>query len=166
MEQTLRQPTLTATLGKRFPAVLMDEFQDTDPVQYRIFTAIGSTPGHQFFCMIGDPKQAIYSFRGGDIFTYLRAKQDTVKSVAGACRTMNTNYRSAPGAIALVNTLFGRKERPFGFSGMDFYPVEPAGRAQDADLQAQGTAFLPLNLLLLPNAGQKALTKAEAAVAH
>ena len=37
---------------------------------------------------------------------------------------MNTNYRSAPGAIALVNTLFGRKERPFGFSGMDFYPED------------------------------------------
>lgn len=165
VEQALRQPALAAALGERFPAVLVDEFQDTDPVQYRIFTAIGSTPGHQFFCMIGDPKQAIYSFRGGDIFTYLRAKQDTEKSVAGACRTMNTNYRSAPGAIALVNTLFGRKERPFGFSGMDFYPVEPAGRAQDADLQVQGTAFLPLNLLLLPNAGQKALTKTEAAVA-
>ena len=96
VEQALRQPALAAALGERFPAVLVDEFQDTDPVQYRIFTAIDSTPGHQFFCMIGDPKQAIYSFRGGDIFTYLRAKQDTVKSVAGACRTMNTNYRSAP----------------------------------------------------------------------
>ena len=70
---------LKAAVRKRFHACLIDEFQDTDPGQYKIFSILFTDPGTPFF-MIGDPKQAIYGFRGGDIFTYMTASRADRKS--------------------------------------------------------------------------------------
>ncbi|PRC44324.1 exodeoxyribonuclease V subunit beta, partial [Mycobacterium sp. ITM-2017-0098] len=76
-----------ARMRRRWSIVMVDEFQDTDPVQWRVIDCAFS--GHATLILIGDPKQAIYAFRGGDIVTYLHAA-----STAGEQRTLGTNYRS------------------------------------------------------------------------
>ncbi|GIT53096.1 MAG: hypothetical protein Ct9H300mP16_02560 [Pseudomonadota bacterium] len=81
---------LAEKIRSDYPAVLIDEFQDTDPVQYRIFWKIYQCSGQPMF-MVGDPKQAIYSFRGADVFTYLGARQD-----AECGYTLDQNWRSTP----------------------------------------------------------------------
>lgn len=76
-----------ARMQRRWPIVMVDEFQDTDPVQWQVIDRAFS--GRSTLILIGDPKQAIYAFRGGDIVTYLRAAQ-----TAGDKRTLPTNWRS------------------------------------------------------------------------
>ncbi len=113
---------LARAVAARFDAALIDEFQDTDPLQYEIFTTCfaGST---LFF--IGDPKQAVYGFRGADVFTYARAAQ----AVEGHARhTLVHNWRSEPGLIAAVNAVFSRAEHPFVFKWISFQDAVPADR--------------------------------------
>lgn len=87
-----------------YRAALIDEFQDTDGLQYAIFsTLFQDLP--LFF--IGDPKQAIYSFRGADLNTYLRAARHSTRKAA-----LDTNYRSTPELIQAINKIFER-ENPF-----------------------------------------------------
>ena len=74
-------------MQRRWSIVMVDEFQDTDPVQWQVIDCAFS--GQSTVILIGDPKQAIYAFRGGDIVTYLHAA-----STAGRQKTLNTNYRS------------------------------------------------------------------------
>ncbi len=101
---------LAATLAKAFPAAMIDEFQDTDPIQYQIFNRIYQLESnHQdhLLVMIGDPKQAIYSFRGADIYTYLQARQAT----EGRHYTLKRNFRSSQGVVAACNHLFTHAEQ-------------------------------------------------------
>ncbi|SEM17069.1 exodeoxyribonuclease V subunit beta [Halomonas daqiaonensis] len=100
---------LAAQIHRQFPVALVDEFQDTDPVQYRIFDRVyrlaDNARGHSRengIFLIGDPKQAIYAFRGADIYTYLQARRDT----AGRHVTLGTNYRSSSAMVAAVNRCF------------------------------------------------------------
>jgi exodeoxyribonuclease V beta subunit len=74
-------------MHRRWPIVMVDEFQDTDPVQWQVIDRAFS--GRSTVILIGDPKQAIYAFRGGDIVTYLRAAE-----TAGQRKTLDTNWRS------------------------------------------------------------------------
>lgn len=113
-------PVLAGNLRRKYPAVLIDEFQDTDPVQYEIFTAAFNHPDSLLY-LIGDPKQAIYSFRGADIFAYIRAVRDIA-----ARFTLIDNWRSVPGLIAAVNTIFAAADRPFVFAEILFAPARPA----------------------------------------
>ena len=109
---------LARSIQAQFAVALIDEFQDTDPKQYRIFRA--AFEGRPLF-FIGDPKQAIYAFRGADVFAYLAARRD-----ARAAYTLGTNYRSAPRLVAAVNAVFGRLGpggRPFVYEGIPFEPV-------------------------------------------
>ncbi|MBU3750113.1 MAG: exodeoxyribonuclease V subunit beta, partial [Mycobacterium sp.] len=76
-----------ARMSRRWPIVMVDEFQDTDPVQWRVIDRAFS--GASTLVLIGDPKQAIYAFRGGDLHTYLAAADS-----AGEKQTMGTNWRS------------------------------------------------------------------------
>ncbi len=103
-----------------YAAALIDEFQDTDPVQYDIFAALFKTDSHTLF-LIGDPKQAIYGFRGADIFTYLRAANRVDRTY-----TMDTNWRSEAGLLEAVNHVFDRMANPFVFREIGFEPVCPA----------------------------------------
>jgi exodeoxyribonuclease V beta subunit len=100
---------LKETIREQYPITLIDEFQDTDPIQYRIFSAIyPANAGDGSGCfMIGDPKQAIYSFRGADIFTYLKAHQHT----AGRRHTLTTNFRSTAALVEAVNQVFLHADR-------------------------------------------------------
>ncbi len=137
--------TLARTLAERFKAVLIDEFQDTDPVQYRIFSQICAQASHPFF-MIGDPKQAIYSFRGGDIFTYMQAQRQTP---APRQYTMGVNYRSTPAMVLAVNILFENNPHAFVFSAdIPFFPVQSSGKTM-GQITVESTSLSPLNALLL-----------------
>ncbi|MCK5312520.1 MAG: UvrD-helicase domain-containing protein, partial [Desulfobacteraceae bacterium] len=93
------------------------EFQDTDQTQYSIFSKLFANR-HDLFCMIGDPKQAIYGFRGGDIFAYLKAVEDSKKIY-----TLDKNYRSDPKLVEAVNSVFMNQDNPFLYEKIAFYPV-------------------------------------------
>ncbi len=102
--------SLARKLRKRYSVALVDEFQDTDPIQYEIFDKIyPATSVDSSLLMIGDPKQAIYTFRGADVYAYLKAKSE----LKGEIHTLQDNYRSSEGVIEGVNTLFGFSEYPF-----------------------------------------------------
>lgn len=96
---------LAKLIRARYQAVFVDEFQDTDRIQYRIFDKCFPKGCPNLFYMIGDPKQAIYGFRGADIYTYLRAK-----NTADARFTLTKNFRSSPAMIEAVNRMFGDGE--------------------------------------------------------
>lgn len=121
---------LVAALRERFPAALIDEFQDTDPLQFAIFAAIysGATdaagdPLPAF--MVGDPKQAIYSFRNADLETYFAARGE-----AQAQYTLAANQRSSSELIAALNALFGANPRAFVREGLDYHAAQVGARAR------------------------------------
>jgi exodeoxyribonuclease V beta subunit len=113
---------LAQSIRERYRAALVDEFQDTDPVQYDIFQSVYHGSNQPVF-LVGDPKQAVYSFRGADIFAYLRAKRD-----AGEELTLATNWRSDPGLVEALNALFSDNPAPFLLDRIPFHPVAPADR--------------------------------------
>jgi len=105
-----RGAQLAERIRKQFPLALIDEFQDTDPTQYGIFQQIYPLSSPRTDCgllLIGDPKQAIYAFRGADIYTYLQAKQAT----APRHYSLDTNFRSTRAMVETVNLLFLKAEQ-------------------------------------------------------
>ncbi|CAK8718119.1 DNA 3'-5' helicase [Candidatus Electronema halotolerans] len=153
-------------IARRLPVILVDEFQDTDPLQYRIFNAIHAAARQKRrwragLFLIGDPKQAIYSFRGADIFTYIQARQDTPPHNR---LTMMENHRSSPAMVAAVSRLF-EHEAPFLFSKdkIDFPHVKAADKAGQKAFLVDGRPQPALTCLLLPEGqgkkGSQALSK-------
>jgi len=146
-----RGDRLAALLRQRMPFALIDEFQDTDPVQYDIFRRVWhQAPARDArggLLLIGDPKQAIYSFRGADVFTYLRARADTAQDPW----TLSVSYRSDPGLIHALNALFSRPEQVFGIEGIDFHPVSPRPGARAA-LEAPGRSRAGLRVVMAKRA--------------
>ncbi len=124
---------LAESLVKKYPFALVDEFQDTDPVQYRIFQKIydQASGAESTLCMIGDPKQAIYAFRGADVYTYLKARGEAKDHVF----TLEKNYRSTPRIIRAVNYLFKGDQKPFLEEEIKFFESR-------AGLPAEQTPFL------------------------
>ena len=109
---------LLEILRTNYPVALVDEFQDTDPLQFGLFSAIyegSSTLTH--LCMIGDPKQAIYSFRGADVYTYLHAKNLVPE---GNRYVLKRNYRSTASLIEGINLLIGKNS--FSMQGLSYEP--------------------------------------------
>ncbi len=157
-----RSEKFAADISTRFPAILVDEFQDTDPLQYHIFSRIHQAGQGSTLFLIGDPKQAIYGFRGADIFTYLAARQETPPENR---YTMTTNYRSTGPMVKMVNRLFDR-ENPFllAADAMKFTRIQAAGNADDRSVYVGDTPVAPLTCLLLPESGKgKPMAKKEAA---
>ncbi len=107
-------------LAKRYLVGLIDEFQDTDLTQYHILSTIFSPQNHYLY-LIGDPKQAIYTFRGADIFSYFKARE-----AADFRLTLDKNYRSHPGLVEAVNTLFSSHPKPFLFDELTYHRVDGA----------------------------------------
>jgi len=112
------RPWLAAALHARYPVALIDEFQDTDPLQLAIFQSIYANRHGSLF-LVGDPKQAIYSFRGADLHTYLGARK-----LADAQYTLGVNRRSTPKLVAACNRLFSANPHVFMKEGLDFRRVE------------------------------------------
>ncbi|RQW27230.1 exodeoxyribonuclease V subunit beta [Rhodobacteraceae bacterium CH30] len=145
-------PLLASHVARSFQVALIDEFQDTDPIQYDIFRRcfVEARPQPPVF-LVGDPKQAIYSFRGADIFAYLAARSD-----ASHHYTLDTNRRSCEALVEAVNTLFARPN-PFVLEDIRYYPVnadsQQRGRLEVDDDQA------PFTVLWQDNDAPKALGK-------
>ena len=126
LDEALHKPggdALAAAIRGRFPAAMIDEFQDTDPQQYRIFRRLYINQPDTALLLIGDPKQAIYAFRGADIFTYMKARHEV-----SAHYTLDTNWRSSPAMISSVNTLFQQLDNPFLFEQIPFMAVKAAAK--------------------------------------
>lgn len=150
LDQALQQPEQGPRLAERirsqFPVALIDEFQDTDPVQYRTFQAVyrlGENRSDSGILLIGDPKQAIYGFRGADIYTYLKARE----AVADRLYTLGTNFRSATAMVEAVNHLFLRADqqrsqgaflfRDRGSNRLPFFRVQAKGRSETWQVEGQ-----------------------------
>lgn len=117
---------LAEILREKYRAVLIDEFQDTDPVQFAILqTVFLSAKSENAVFYIGDPKQAIYSFRGADIFAYLRASASI-----NAKYTMQENWRSEASFVNAINVLFSRPDRAFVYDEIEYNQIAAAKEAQ------------------------------------
>ncbi len=128
---------LKQILGERFAVALIDEFQDTDSCQWHIFSEIFGGNKHYLY-LIGDPKQAIYKFRGADIHSYFQARK-----AAGRLLTLEKNYRSHPSLVKEVNRLFDSRPRPFHFDEdtLDYRSVTAARGEGDIDLIKDGASL-------------------------
>ncbi len=120
LDDPIRGPSLAEDVRRRYRAALVDEFQDTDPVQYDVIRRVYGSAGRPVV-IVGDPKQAIYSFRGADVFSYLRAREE-----AQACHRLRVNRRADPPLVQAVNTIFGGRERAFVVDGIPFDTAESA----------------------------------------
>ena len=123
---------LAQAIRQRYPVAMIDEFQDTDPQQYRIFQKLYVGRPECGLLLIGDPKQAIYAFRGADIFTYMRARSEV-----SAHYTLETNWRSSPAMVGSVNHLFAQVEKPFLFSQIPFIDVAAAAKNRGLAFELQ-----------------------------
>ena len=136
-------PEQARVLRERFPVALIDEFQDTDPVQFAIFQAIYGAGDAPLF-LVGDPKQAIYAFRHADLHTYLRAARD-VRSTW----TLTHNQRSSPGLVRAVNALFDGNPRAFMLDGLAYRDVEVGAKPRKV-LEDRTGAGAELRVWTLP----------------
>lgn len=157
LSQALESPPFGAELAsamrERFPALLIDEFQDTDPIQYGVFRGIyrvdeRASAGRTALFFIGDPKQSIYRFRGADVTTYLAAAGQSAPGAGmGQVWTLDVNYRSGPRVIAAHNALFGLHAAPFGGSSIRYLPVQAAPGRGDLLRDENGQAAAGLRIL-------------------
>ncbi|MGY1424644.1 UvrD-helicase domain-containing protein [Lysobacter sp. A289] len=130
---------LADSLFKAWPVALVDEFQDTDALQYGILDRIyrdstGEPRGR--LVMIGDPKQAIYRFRGGDIHAYLKARSD-----AGSRLSLDTNYRSSRAMVAASNAFYelaGAQLSTDADHAIRYEAVKASARCDDAPYEVDG----------------------------
>ena len=149
LRDALRQKggkALAHAIGEKYSTALIDEFQDTDPAQYEIFRTIFRSKDHRLF-LIGDPKQAIYGFRGADIFTYFEAS-----GISDRQFTLVTNWRSEERLLAGMNALFAQAEAPFIFPQIQYHDVHSPPKPTVADLKSAGdlSGALRFRLLKLP----------------
>jgi len=156
---------LAARIRARFSAALIDEFQDTDPVQYAIFHRVYGAADtslaegrESLLILVGDPKQAIYAFRGADVFAYIRAK----RRLHGRVLTLDTNWRSTPSLIRAVNTLFERLLHPFACADIPFRAGTAAPRV-DSRLGVMTGEAPPFEVLFARRSDTKLISKQDAA---
>lgn len=106
-----RRDVLASLLRKRYPIAMIDEFQDTDPVQFTVFSKLylnqDAVNSNAHCYLIGDPKQSIYKFRGSDINSYNEAKSQ-IEEIGGCVYTLETNYRSNANVVKAVNGIFAQ----------------------------------------------------------
>ena len=146
--QSANGEALATAIRTRFPVAMIDEFQDTDPQQYRIFRRIWHRQPESGLLLIGDPKQAIYAFRGADIFTYMKARDEV-----NALYTLDTNWRSAPGMVESVNQLFSQTENAFMFRQIPFQPVKSATKNQSLRFTIKGEKQPAMAMWLMKSEG-------------
>ena len=158
---------LADALHAAWPVAMVDEFQDTDPVQYAILDAIyrdarGAARGR--LVMIGDPKQAIYRFRGGDVLTYQRAGQGVA---AGDTLVLGTNHRSSRAYVDACNAFYaltGSSLGPDDGSGIRYESVAASARQDGTPLRDRTGQPIerPLIIHLLGHGSQEEASREEA----
>jgi exodeoxyribonuclease V beta subunit len=150
-------PALTAALRQRYRFGLVDEFQDTDDLQWRIFSRVfvEGNAGNRLF-VVGDAKQAIYAFRNADVHSYLRARTELLAT--GAPRiSIDTNFRSTAKLIEACNLIFDQSAQPPLFNGAIAYerPLK-CGVPKRLALDARARPLVPITLMrYAPPAGKK-----------
>ena len=147
LEGSGREPLLRA-LRQRFQVALIDEFQDTDSVQWSVFRQVfADSPSHRLI-VIGDPKQAIYGFRGADVRTYLEARAHLTRTGAPTVH-LTESYRATPALIGAINALLDQTQPLPFFTGDIRYdhPVRAAGAAPV--VWRNGEALAPLHIFRL-----------------
>ncbi len=136
--------SLAGQLARRWPVALIDEFQDTDDLQYRIFSRSWQQRGKDnCLLFIGDPKQAIYQFRGADIYTYINAGK-----VADEKYSLSVNWRSTEPMVAAINHLFGQNNI-FGDANIGYTANQPAARAEHMSVIINGASPPPCHISFL-----------------
>lgn len=138
LRDALESDAPAAILRRRFQVALIDEFQDTDPVQWDIFSRLFGIPGdNTTLLLVADPKQAIYAFRGANIHTYLQAAhtEGTKRS------TLGTNWRSDGALLAALERVFSGAT--FGDPRIEFVPVRASEENEDLRVSAGDGAALP-----------------------
>ena len=146
---------LLEAVGERYGAALIDEFQDTDPIQWRILSRAFQPHRHRLV-MVGDPKQAIYRFRGGELATYLRAR--ATAGAGGGISSLGDNYRAAAGLIQALNGLMAPGLRRSNL------PVPPVVAKANKGSLALAEGRTPVQLLWLGSerpAGAKAPSRSQ-----
>lgn len=164
--QAAQRADVAAALAERWPLLLIDEFQDTDPRQWDIFRAMydAAKPARRLLCLIGDPKQAIYRFRGGDLETYLHARQRVRDAQARAREAidgegregegrddegrdgeageyaLDANYRSRPELLRALDVLFAMDDASQGDARHDDATQDAADAATDDASTAERSA--------------------------
>lgn len=138
---------LAARVAARYPVAVVDEFQDTDPTQWTLFRRVYADRGDAVsLVLVGDPKQAIYSFRGADVFAYLDAAGDL-----GERFDLRANWRSHPNLVEAVNAMFSAVPSPFALDDIPFRGVEPARDAAGFERPVEGAPPV-LRLRSIPTA--------------
>ncbi|NKY24653.1 UvrD-helicase domain-containing protein [Nocardia gamkensis] len=141
-------PRACRRIRARYRVALVDEFQDTDPLQWDILRR--SFHGHATLVLVGDPKQAIYAFRGAEVLSYLDAVAH-----AGTRRELTTNWRSDAGLLAALDHLHGGAA--LGHEEIRVYPVAPTrGWSR---LSGPGELTTPMRVRCLPRTGAGPLNK-------
>ncbi|NOQ13080.1 MAG: exodeoxyribonuclease V subunit beta [Methyloprofundus sp.] len=140
---------LVAAISQQYRVALIDEFQDTDQNQWHIFSHLFAA-AEQYLYLIGDPKQAIYKFRGADIHSYLQAKLQ-----AQYHYTLGQNWRSHPDLVQGINQFFKQRDNPFVFQDLEFNAVEAAKELTDGALVHNNQALPPFVLWQLAESDAK-----------
>jgi exodeoxyribonuclease V beta subunit len=143
-----RGQSLAATLRERYRVTLIDEFQDTDELQWKIFRRVFvEGAGGNLVYVIGDPKQAIYGFRGADVHAYLEAR-DKLSDSGAETVNLRKNFRSTADMIEACNLIFDQKAAAPLFTGTIKYdPPAECGRPALRAIAANGTSIAPVTLV-------------------
>jgi len=164
MQRAVAIESFRSKIQQKYRAVLIDEFQDTDPVQWDIFAKLFLTPQCKALYMIGDPKQSIYRFRSADLYTYLRAK-DAIDPDRHF--HLDTNFRSSKELISALNHLFDRPwlHLPREKTTLPYIPVRAGREIQTSFQDGKGAvhcvllpkddlyAYVASELMSLPKTG-------------
>ncbi|MGH8498288.1 MAG: UvrD-helicase domain-containing protein, partial [Methylococcales bacterium] len=138
---------LCQAVRKDYPAALVDEFQDTDSLQWKIFSRLyPENNSTQALYLIGDPKQAIYGFRGGDVHAYLAAKRESLEHW-----NLPDNFRSRASLLGAIETLFEQGgENAFREADIRFHSVQPGGFVEETDCLLDDQPMPAMQMALLP----------------
>jgi exodeoxyribonuclease V beta subunit len=147
---------LATAIRQQYPVALVDEFQDTDPWQYDTLDHIYASDAcgeANALVMIGDPKQAIYSFRGADLGTYLQARRDAQATNPDALHTLTGNHRASVGLVKAVNHVFMQPTQPFASAQGEIEFVEVSAQGHEPALVVNGQEQKPFTIWQMPTEG-------------
>jgi exodeoxyribonuclease V beta subunit len=147
LEQPEVGPLLVDSLSARWPIAMVDEFQDTDDTQYSIF---GRIYRHRGLFLIGDPKQAIYQFRGADVFTYVNARREL--NPDSDLFSLATNWRSTAPMVEAINTLFSVPSIFGDATDITYEPASPSATRGGRRMTDRGNDVMPVELCQLTGA--------------
>lgn len=143
MQRSIKNPRFRERVQQKYAAAIIDEFQDTDAVQWEIFQNLFFDPPLKALYLVGDPKQSIYRFRKADIYTYLDARHFLGEKNA---YLLDTNYRSSKSLIGALNALFDRNwlHLPKTGATLPYHPVQAGAKIETDFADGKGAIHFML----------------------